>query len=56
MTPTFKNPQQAFEEAIKQGRLSANETDNTYAGHYMYMGTQDGRDLFKNKMTRQYLK
>ena len=59
------NPQQAFEEAITAGRLSANEDDANYAGNYMFMGqstaTQAGETvgkvtLFKNINTREYLK
>ena len=53
--PTFKNPDDAFQDAIDAGRLSANETDANYAGNYMYMGTYDGIDSFKHINTRQYL-
>jgi hypothetical protein len=49
------DPQAVFEEAIRGGRLSANARDAHYAGRYMYMGTQNGRDLFKHRDTRQYL-
>ena len=52
---TFRNGQQAFEEAIQQARLSENEAAGNYAGNYMYMGTDNsGRDLFKNIETRRY--
>ena len=53
--PEFKNAQQAFEEAIKTGRLSDNPCDVNYAGWYMYMGTFKGKDLFKHYNTRQYI-
>ena len=55
---------EAFEAAIKSGRLSANEYDVTYAGKYMFMGqttaSQSGQTrstvtLFKNINTREYL-
>ena len=52
---TFKDSNQAFEAAIKVGRLSADKTQATYAGLYMYMGTDaEGRDLFKCIETRLY--
>lgn len=47
--------QKAFEQAISDGKLSANPNSNGYAGKYMYMGSRDGSDLFKNSMTREYL-
>ena len=53
--PTFKNPDDAFDDAIKAGRLSAKETDPMFAGNWMYMGTWDGVDTFKNINTREYL-
>ena len=52
--PTFKDPTNVFDEAIAQGRLTSS-TGPLYAGHYMYMGTVNGRDLFKHIMTRRYL-
>ncbi len=52
--PTFKNAQLAFEEAINQCRLSKNPAAVNYAGKYMYMGTWDGKDTFKNIDTRKY--
>ena len=52
-----KDPQSAFEQAIEEGRLSANPSADNYAGHYMYMGIAcDGkRDAFKHILTRQYI-
>lgn len=45
----------AFDQAIKDGRLSRDRAAANYAGNYMYMGTDDsGKDLFKNSCTRQY--
>ena len=45
----------AFELAIKQGRLSADKTAPNYAGRYMFMGPNNGRDAFKHIMTRECL-
>ena len=53
--PTFKDSEQAFQDAIDAGRLSVKEADANYAGNYMYMGTWDGVDSFKHINTRQYL-
>ena len=46
---------EAFGDAIKAGRLSDDPKAPNHAGYYMYMGTYDGRDQFKNATTRQYL-
>lgn len=47
--------QAAFQEAIDAGRLSLDKDAPNYAGRYMYMCTgADGRDQFKNSLTRQY--
>jgi hypothetical protein len=43
---------QAFEEAIAAGRFTQREAE---AGLIMYMGTFDGRDEFKHKVTREYV-
>lgn len=51
---TFKPGEEAFEQAVSEGRLSFDKENQHYAGLYMYMGTVDGRDLFKNINTRQY--
>lgn len=61
----FIDSQEAFEKAIKQGRLSAEKTSPTFAGNYMYMGTAEKIipgtsglvliDLFKHNDTREYL-
>ena len=56
-TLEWKEPQKAFEDAIKEGRLSTDVTAKNYAGHYMYMGPgTNGKDAFKHINTRQYLK
>lgn len=55
--PQFRDPQQAFAEAIASGRLSDSPAAANYAGYYMYMGPgTDGRDSFKHYNTRQYIK
>lgn len=52
----FRNPQQAFNDAITSGRLSKTPGAANYAGTYMYMGTaNNGLDLFKHIITRAYL-
>ena len=55
MTPTFNNPDQAFDTAISSRRLSADPTSSLFAGHWMYMGTVNGVDTFKHSETRRYL-
>ena len=54
---TFRDPQEAFADAIKSGRLSADPKAENYAGHYMYMHTETTvrGDLFKHTLTRRYL-
>jgi hypothetical protein len=54
--PKFNDPQEAFNNAIREGKLSEDETAENWAGHFMYMGTDPKRgDLFKHRDTRQYL-
>lgn len=55
ITPAFKDPAQAFEEAIAKGYLSENPNSRHYAGRYMYMFTDEQGDQFKHIDTRQYL-
>lgn len=54
------DPREAFEQAIRQGKLSADPTAPNYAGHYMYMGhfANGGpvKAQFKHIDTRQYLR
>ncbi len=46
----------AFKKAIEAGRLSDNPEAWNYAGDFMYMGANDdGLDLFKHRMTRNYI-
>lgn len=52
----FRDTYDAFAEAINAGRLSDNPQSPVHAGNFMYMGTVQGRDLFKNITTREYLK
>ena len=52
---TFKSADDAFDAAIKSGRLTTNRQAPNYAGNYMYMGTAGGHDLFKSAVTREYL-
>lgn len=52
---TYRDANEAFDGAIAEGRLSADEHSPIYAGAYMYMGTWGGVDRFKHIDTRQYL-
>lgn len=45
----------AFELAILEGRLSADQSRPNYAGNYMYMGHSKGKDHFKHIASRDYL-
>lgn len=54
-TPTFRDPETVFEEAIEQGRLSDTPGTDNYAGRFMYMGTWSDVDAFKHIDTREYL-
>lgn len=51
---TFRNANDAFDDAIELGGLSADETAPNYAGLYMYMHTDAAGDHFKHIETRQY--
>ncbi len=53
--PDFKDPKTAFNAAIKSGVLSIDSSAANYAGNYMYMGTVNNKDQFKNIITRKYL-
>ena len=54
----MENPRQeareAFDKAINDSRLTTSPNDNNYAGKYMFMGKKQGKDLFKNILTRAY--
>ena len=52
---SHKNPAEAFDQAIREGRLSDNPRDLYFAGMFMYMGTFRDIDQFKNIETRRYL-
>jgi len=50
----------AFDRAIAAGRLNGaafntHGADPLYAGDFMYMGSFQGKDQFKNRNTRKYL-
>jgi len=51
----FRDPEEAFEEAIKTQRLSRDPGSDNFSGNYMYMYTDEsGKDFFKNIITRNY--
>ncbi len=52
---TFRNSQQAFNDAILLGVLSITPASPNYAGSFMYMHTDAKGDAFKNIDTRRYL-
>ena len=54
-TPVIKHSQQAFDQAIAAGRLSADPRSPLYFRNYEYMGTWAGRDAFKHLKTSKYL-
>lgn len=54
--PPERQADEAFDDAIEAGRLSADEDAPNYAGNYMFMGVgRHGKDLFKHIMSREYL-
>lgn len=53
--PTFKNPDDAFQQALDSGRLVHDHAAKNSVYLFMYMGTVDGVDLFKHRDTRAYL-
>ena len=54
-SPEYNDPAEAFDQAIRDGRLSDNPHDPHFAGLYMYMGTFRNIDQFKHIETRRYL-
>ena len=50
----FIDSKEAFAEATKNQILSTNENDSNFAGNFMYMWTQEGKNYFKNIATRKY--
>lgn len=55
MTTKFKESQKAFNRAIAVGRLSLDQEEDNFVSNYMYMGTQDGKAMFKHVETREYI-
>ena len=55
----FRDAQQAFADAVRNGHLSATSVIANYAGGMMYMGTEakvgGWFDGFKHRNTRRYL-
>jgi len=45
----------AFNKAILEKRLSATKGDWNYSGDFMWMGVDNGMDMFKHRGTRRYL-
>jgi len=45
---------QAFDRAVREGRLSVDVYADNYAGCYMYIGNRNGHDFFKNVVSRKY--
>lgn len=55
-SPLFRNPDEAFNNAVESGKLSKDARRSNFAGNYMYMHTDiNGYDHFKHVMTRRYL-
>lgn len=55
-TSLHRDPHAAFQDAIRIGRLSEDEHSANFGGRFMYMGhTAEGKALFKNTQTREYL-
>ena len=53
---TFKDSKVAFMQALQERRLFLSGPHNKPTVYeYMYMGTWDGKDQFKNINTREYL-
>ena len=53
---SYSSPEQAFEKAMKTGRLSADKKSPNYVGNFMYMGdNKDAEATFKHSILRMYL-
>jgi len=52
----INNPKEAFGKALKDGILSLDRNAENFVENYMYMGTYNGIDQFKNINTRKYIK
>ena len=55
MTDSSNEARAAFDNAIKEARLSDAPQAWNFAGSFMYMGREAGLDLFKHIMTRRYI-
>lgn len=53
---SFGDSAKAFADAIREGKLNTDPSSDLYAANWMYMGTINGEDQFKNIMTRKYLR
>lgn len=54
--PFFRDSQDAFNNAIATNGLNTDEKSELYAGHWMYMHTEDGgQDAFKEIISRRYI-
>lgn len=51
----FKDPEEAFENAIKIGALSVDPHSSNFAYEFRYMGTANGMDNFKHIKDRNYI-
>lgn len=57
MNESDNESDKAFDKAIQEGRLSEDPKSPIYAGWYMYMYQDEtGRDMFKHRDTRNYIK
>ena len=52
---TFRDPQEAFNSALARSQFNRTAASPKYVGRFMYMGTWDGKDQFKDINTRRYL-
>ena len=53
---TFRNHEDAFNQAIDHGHLTVTPGTERYAGLYMYMHSTATHDHFKHIETREYYK
>ena len=60
--PHFRDTAEAFDNAIAEGKLSADPHSPVYAGTFMYMHSEQGVngfgvvDSFKHSITRKYIR
>ena len=55
MEITFRDSDEAFQDAIDAGVLSLDPCSHRYVGDYMYMHTLGPVDSFKHRDTRKYI-